>query len=92
MVVSVFPGENMAEATSPGMLGSAAAPVDLSGYPTCFSPGDPGLLGLRIGALFGILAVSAVGVMIPYFTYTAKLHSVFFLLRAFAAGVVLTTG
>ena len=82
----------MADATSPGMLGDAAAPVDLSAYPTCFAPGDPGLLGLRIGALFGILAVSAVGVSIPYFAYTVKLNSLFFLLRAFAAGVVLTTG
>ena len=74
------------------MLGAAAAPVDLSGYPTCFSPGDHGLLGLRIGALFGILAVSTVGISIPYFAYTVKLNSLFFVLRAFAAGVVLTTG
>jgi hypothetical protein len=58
----------------------------------CVAPGGEGLLGLRIGGLFGILVCSAVGVMIPYFTYTIKLNSLFFLLRAFAAGVVLTTG
>lgn len=60
--------------------------------PTCFAPGDPGLLGLRLGGLFGILLISTAGVFIPFFTYKAKLNSVYFLLRAFAAGVVLTTG
>jgi len=58
----------------------------------CISPGGEGLLGLRIGGMFGILVCSAIGVMIPYFAYSAKLNSLFFLLRAFAAGVVLTTG
>ncbi|KAL3134351.1 low-affinity Zn(2+) transporter zrt2 [Trebouxia sp. C0009 RCD-2024] len=58
----------------------------------CYAPGDPGLLGLRLGGLFGILAVSTIGVAIPFFTYKAKLNSVFCLVRAFAAGVVLTTG
>ena len=60
--------------------------------PACFAPGDQGLLGLRLGGLFGILAVSTIGVIIPALTYKAKLDSVFFILRAFAAGVVLTTG
>ena len=58
----------------------------------CYSPGGQGLLGLRLGGLFGILVVSAIGILIPFFTYKAKLNSLFFLLRAFAAGVVLTTG
>ena len=60
--------------------------------PECYSPGGQGLLGLRLGGLFGILVVSAIGIFIPFFTYKAKLNSLFFLLRAFAAGVVLTTG
>jgi len=60
--------------------------------PTCFAPGAQGLLGLRLGGLFGILLVSAAGVFIPFFTYKAKLNSVYFLLPAFAAGVVSTTG
>lgn len=60
--------------------------------PACFAPGDQGLLGLRLSGLFGILIVSTIGVCIPAFTYKAKLDSVFFVLRAFAAGVVLTTG
>ncbi len=58
----------------------------------CLAPGAEGMLGLRIGGLFGILVSSAVGVMIPYFAYSKELKSLFFLLRAFAAGVVLTTG
>lgn len=77
-------------------MADALAPVgatdDLSQYPTCLAPGANGLLGLRLGALFGILAVSTIGIAIPYFTYTVKLGNIFFLLRAFAAGVVLTTG
>lgn len=68
---------------------SAAAP---DGSLECYAPGDTGLLGLRLGGLFGILAVSTIGVSIPYFAYTTRLQSTFFLLRAFAAGVVLTTG
>lgn len=67
---------------------SSASPAE----PGCYSPGDQGLLGLRLGGLFGILVLSAIGIFIPFFTYKAKLNSVFFLLRAFAAGVVLTTG
>lgn len=73
----------------------AATEPALGEVPTedpCYAPGDPGLLGLRLGGLFGILAVSTIGVAIPFFTYKAKLNSVFFLVRAFAAGVVLTTG
>ena len=58
----------------------------------CITPGAEGMLGLRVGGLFGILICSAIGVMIPFFAYSAKLESLFFLLRAFAAGVVLTTG
>ena len=60
----------------------------------CFSPGagTHNLLGLRLGGLFGILALSALGVTIPFFAYTAKFETLFFFLRAFASGVVLTTG
>ena len=59
----------------------------------CVSAGAEGFLGLRIGGLFGILVASSVGVTIPYFTYSAyKLSTLYFILRAFAAGVVLTTG
>ncbi|KAL0040876.1 hypothetical protein WJX79_008214 [Trebouxia sp. C0005] len=74
---------------------AAAAAVNAGPSPevsTCFAPGDQGLLGLRLGGLFGILLVSTAGVFIPFFTYKAKLNSLYFLLRAFAAGVVLTTG
>lgn len=67
---------------------TSASPAELD----CYSPGDQGLLGLRLGGLFGILVLSAIGIFIPFFTYKAKLNSLFFLLRAFAAGVVLTTG
>ncbi|KAL0038478.1 hypothetical protein WJX77_007782 [Trebouxia sp. C0004] len=77
------------------MSDSSAANVAINAspeLPACFAPGDEGLLGLRLGGLFGILVVSTIGVFIPFFTYKAKLASVYFLLRAFAAGVVLTTG
>jgi zinc transporter 1/2/3 len=50
------------------------------------------LLGLRVGGLFGILAVSSVGVFLPLFAMTKRLNSLFFVLRAMAAGVVLSTG
>ena len=63
-----------------------------SELPACDGPGAQGLLGLRLGGLFGILLVSTIGVFIPFFTYKAKFNSLYFLLRAFAAGVVLTTG
>ncbi|KAK9865177.1 hypothetical protein WJX84_007285 [Apatococcus fuscideae] len=81
------------EASSQGCLNMSDS---YSPAPTadCFAPG-PGsedLLGLRLGGLFGILAVSTIGVSIPFFTYTAKLETLFFFLRAFASGVVLTTG
>ncbi|DBA87606.1 TPA: hypothetical protein ACH3X1_004629 [Trebouxia sp. C0004] len=77
------------------MSDSSAANVAVKAspeVPACFAPGDQGLLGLRLGGLFGILVVSTIGVFIPFFTYKAKLTSVYFLVRAFAAGVVLTTG
>ena len=73
----------------PANLAITASPKE---EPDCFSPGAQGLLRLRLGGLFGILAVSAVGIFIPFFTYKTKLNSLFFLLRAFAAGVVLSTG
>lgn len=60
----------------------------------CFAPG-PGtsdLLGLRLGGLFGILAVSTIGLCIPFFCYSSRLETLFFFIRAFASGVVLTTG
>ena len=75
---------------------SAASPVASAAGPDvgtdCSSPGDAGLLGLRLGGLFGILAVSTIGVSVPYFAYNSRLNNVFFMLRAFASGVVLTTG
>jgi len=77
------------------MADSSAANVAINAtpeLPACFAPGDQGLLGLRLGGLFGILVVSTIGVTIPFFTYKAKLNSVYFLIQAFAAGVVLTTG
>ncbi|DBA78801.1 TPA: hypothetical protein ACH3X1_008697 [Trebouxia sp. C0004] len=77
------------------MSDSSAANVAVNAspeLPACFAAGDQGLLGLRLGGLFGILVISTIGVFIPFFTYKAKLTSVYFLLRAFAAGVVLTTG
>ena len=40
----------------------------------------------------GIFMVSSVGVMLPMLAMTAKLDSVFFVLRAIGAGVVLATG
>lgn len=75
-------------AFSPANVAINAAP-DL---PACYAPGEQGLLGLRLGGLFGILVVSIFGVCLPAFTYKAKLESVFFVMRAFAAGVVLMTG
>ena len=60
---------------------------------TCVSAGVNGYLGLKVGGLFAILAASAIGVTIPNFTYNRqKLQPYYFLLRAFAAGVVLATG
>ncbi len=77
------------------MADSSSANVAINAspeLPTCYTSADQGLLGLRLGGLFGILVVSTIGVFIPYFTYKARLNSVYVLLRAFAAGVVLTTG
>ena len=42
--------------------------------------------------LFGILVASAVGIAIPFLAAVEKRGSLFFLLRAFAGGVVLATG
>ena len=50
------------------------------------------LLSLRVGGAIGIFLVSSVGVMLPILANTAKLDSVFFILRAIGAGVVLATG
>ena len=60
----------------------------------CFEPGagTNSLLGLRIGGLFGILVCSSIGVAIPFVVNVEKRSSLFFLLRAFAGGVVLATG
>ena len=63
-----------------------------SGGLDCFSGGDEGLLGLRVGGLFAILVSSAIGVGIPFGAYLEKRKIVFFYMNAFAAGVVLTTG
>ena len=65
---------------------------DPSSFPTCQGEDNDHLLGLRIGGLFGILAIGAFGITVPYLTYTPKANSVYFCLRAFAAGVVLATG
>ena len=78
----------MADSSSANVAINAAPEL----IPDCFAPGDQGLLGLRLGGLFGILFCSALGVLTPFFTYNQKLNSLYFLLRAFAAGVVLTTG
>ncbi|KAL3145570.1 low-affinity Zn(2+) transporter zrt2 [Trebouxia sp. C0010 RCD-2024] len=69
-------------------MGSAVEAIDCSGEGDLYEP----LVGLRVGALFGILAVSSIGVFLPFFTYTAKLNKAYFLVRAFAGGVVLVTG
>lgn len=77
------------------MADSSAANVAINAapeLPACYAPGAQGLLGLRLGGLFGILIASTIGVTLPAFTYKAKLEPVFFVLRAFAAGVVLITG
>ena len=60
----------------------------------CFEPGagTSSLLGLRIGGLFGTLVASAMGVIVPFLANVEKRGTLFFLLRAFAGGVVLATG
>ena len=50
------------------------------------------MLSVRIGAAVGIFLVSSVGIMLPILASTAKLETVFFVLRATGAGVVLATG
>ena len=50
------------------------------------------LVGLRVGGLFGILAVSTIGVCLPLVANARRLEGLFFILRAAAAGVVLATG
>ena len=70
-------------------------------YSGSAAPGDPcattaspsgRLLGWRIGGLFAILGASLIGVTLPYLAVSRKLQSMFFVLRAAAAGVVLMTG
>ncbi len=62
---------------SDSLAASVAFNADASPeVPTCFAPGDQGLLGLRLGGLFGILLVSTAGVFIPFFTYNAKQNAV----------------
>lgn len=48
-------------------------------------------LGLRIGALFGILLTSALGIAVPFVCSIADLPAISYV-RAFAGGVVLATG
>ncbi len=51
------------------------------------------LLGTRVGGLFGILAVSVIGVFIPLIAaQSQRVTGAFFVVRALAAGVVLATG
>lgn len=88
--VVASPNPGVAPASSPKSRNGVAS--TMSSDTDCYAPAANDLLGLRIGGLFGILAVSTIGVSIPYFTYTAKLGKVYFILRAFAAGVVVTTG
>ena len=60
---------------------------------SCNSAGTKDFLGLKAGGLFAILVASAIGVAVPSFTYNnQRLHPYYFVLRAFAAGVVLATG
>lgn len=59
----------------------------------CISAGTKDFLGLKVGGLFAILAASAIAVAIPSYTYNIqRLQPFYFVLRAFAAGVVLATG
>ena len=71
--------------------GPAAAPAPSQPCATTAAQSNH-LLGLRIGGLFAILGTSCIGVMLPYLAISRRLHSVFFVLRAIAAGVVLMTG
>lgn len=87
LTLSVCYAGDMAESSAANVAINSAPEL-----PACDGPGAQGLLGLRLGGLFGILLVSTIGVFIPFFTYKAKFNSLYFLLRAFAAGVVLTTG
>ena len=53
---------------------------------------DSAGLGLRIGAIFAILAVSTIGGLLPFVFRTAKLSILFHLGTLVAAGVVLGVG
>ncbi len=52
----------------------------------CIDFASDNLIGLRVGGLFGILAVSCIGVMIPTFSYRARFGHTYFFVRAFASG------
>ncbi len=52
----------------------------------CIDFASDNLIGLRVGGLFGILAVSCTGVMIPMFSYGARFGHTYFFVRAFASG------
>ena len=94
----------MAAATSfARALAEGAAALDPAGAPSkcghdadgeCHTPGTA--LGLRVAAVFIILAGSAVGVFAPLalrrWGALAKDRSAFFVFKAFGAGVILATG
>ena len=46
------------------------------------------LLGLRVGGLFGILAVSTIGILLPLFAQAKSLEGALFFLRTVAAGYI----
>ena len=52
----------------------------------CIDFASDNLIGLRVGGLFGILAVSCIGVMIPMFSYRSRWSHTYFFVRAFASG------
>ena len=52
----------------------------------CIDFASDNLIGLRVGGLFGILAVSCIGVMIPIFSYRSRFSHTYFFVRAFASG------
>ena len=52
----------------------------------CIDFAENDLIGLRVGGLFAILAVSTLGVMIPMFSYRSQFSTTFFFIRAFASG------
>ena len=79
---------------SPSFFCAGFSDLMASADDVCFEPGagTNSLLGLRVGGLFGILVASAIGVTIPFLANVEKHGTLFFLLRAFAGGVVLATG